>query len=417
MKRLSPVLQPNDFYGKANAVIYEACCAIYNSGDVVDSVRLATYLRDHGKLSGVGGMAGLTDVLNSAPNTANLLSYARAVKDTARLRKLLITCERVFISGKGAHGDHLEFIAKARAELMEATRIAQYDTQASNKDLLAEIFRRMQLAVKDECIGIRTGIGLFDKLTLGLQDSQLIVVAARPGGAKSSWCGQIAMEAAKAGIGVKVFSLEMTKEEYAIRHISYLSGVDSQLIVLGKLSAAQWSKVTEAMNLYSQLPIDINDRSDLTINNIREITLGAIDKGFLEKKPVGLIVVDYIQRVYIPTEKYRQRREQIGDVARGLKMLAKETGLPVVGAAQLRRIPDNRAERRPTMDDVRECGDIEQEADIIALLHRQDRHAVESCPAEIIVDKSRNGRTGIINVTWNPKTTSFSDMPDDFVTT
>lgn len=413
MKRLIPVLSSSDFYNKPNAAIYEACCAIYNAGDVVDSVRLATYLRDSGKLAAVGGMAGLTEVLNSAPNTANLLAYAKAVKDTARIRRLLLTCDRISQLGRSPHGDHLEFIARSRAELLDATRIAQYDTQSSNKELLGEIFRRMQLGQKDECIGLRTGIRVFDKLTLGLQGSQLIVVAARPGGAKSAWCGQIALEVAKTGVGVKMFSLEMSKEEVAIRHLSYLSGIDSYLLKIGKLTASQWTKATAAFDEYSKLPIDINDRGDLTINNIREITLGSIDKAYLDKKPIGLVVVDYLQRVYMPVEKNRQRREQIGDVARGLKILAKETNLPMVAAVQLRRIPETRAERKPTMDDIRECGDIEQEADVIALLHRSDRHAA-TCPAEIIVDKSRSTAVGVVNVIWHGETTSFSNPPEEY---
>jgi replicative DNA helicase len=198
------------------------------------------------------------------------------------------------------------------------------------------------------------------------------------------------------------------------------SGVDSRLLEIGALTKEQWAAVTAEVGKMSDLPMKTDDSAEITINQLRERALGAIDDGFLSKKPIGLILVDYIQRMRVPQEdKRKNRHEQVEDMARGLKELAKSTGLPVVAAAQLKRIPEGRPGRRPTMDDLRESGGLESEADVVCLIHRGHQYdaKVAEDDAELLIDKNRHGQPGLINVRWHAALTRFDNLDSGHMST
>lgn len=416
-KRASPMLRAEDFFSTLHQAIYRGCMGVHRAGGIIDVVRVAGWLKDNGLIEQAGGMAYLTDILNAAPNTFNVVNYAKTVRNKAKVRALIAECHKISSVGYGARGDDVEYLMRSGAAIREITRVADKSAMVSNVESLREVFLRIQRNCQEDkrITGMRTGLEDIDRLTTGLHGKQLRIVAARPGVGKSARLLQIADAVATAGMGVAFFSLEMTKEELAQRHIAMRASVDASRLELGQLSQEEWARVTDQVNQISQLPIMFDDTPDLTIYQVRERALGAIDDGFTAKKPIALIAVDYLQRLGIPREdRKKNRSEQIGDIARGLKELAKESGLPVVSAAQLRRIPENRPDKVPCLQDLRESGDIEAEADVVELLHRpgQNDKNKDQTAAEIIIGKSRHGRDGIVEVTWRGEYTRFDNKKE-----
>lgn len=411
-KRVSPIIRSEDFYSRAHQEIYRACLGVYKSGGLIDVVRVAGWLRDNGKLEMSGGMAYLTEVLNAAPCTFNVVQYAKTVRDKARVRDLIAKCQEIVSRGYSAHGNDGEFLLSANQSVREITRIADRNAMKSNVEALREVFLRIQKNAQEgkNVTGLCTGIRAYDEITTGLHGGQLTVVAARPGGGKSARLLQMVDAVARQGIGCAMFSLEMTAEEMQKRHIAMRASVDATLLELGKLDKGQWTLVTQAVSDISNLPIKIDDCPDLNVHQIRDRAMGAIEDGLSEKKPIGLIAVDYLQRIRpMADDKRRSLAEQVGDVARNLKELAKVTHLPVVAAAQIRRMGGEK--RLPNMDDLKASGDIEQEADVVEIIHRDYLYDKKADPtkAVIILGKTRHGRDGMIPVKWRGEFTRFDN--------
>ena len=414
IKRIDPILRSEFFYSAAHQAIYAACIDLYRKGIAADVVTVAGHLRDNGRLLEAGGMAYITEILNAAPGTGNAVFYAKAVANKYNVRNLVAACKRIAAEGESAHGEDAEFISKAGNRIREISRTVDRSALTSNKEALRQVFLQIQAASSrgSDISGLTTGIESYDRLNTGLHGGRLYIVGARPAGGKTARLIQMATHIAMQGFACAFFSLEMQKSELCMRQVSMLAKVDSANLAIGRLSADEWRRVTTVIGEISNLAIKIDDNPDLTINQIRERALGAIEEGLQEKKPIAAVFVDYLQRMRVPKEDFRMaRHEQVGRMAEGCKELAKSCGIPVIAAVQLKRIPEGRPGRRPTLDDAREAGQIESEADECCFLYRSSQYDKSADPrtAEFVIVKNRHGGDGIIEVGWEPEYTLFTN--------
>ena len=412
MKRLAAMLTPEDFLSGANHWIFHACLRLHESGQTPDVVTVATWLRDHGRLAQVGGVAYVTEMLNAAPAVANVVAYARTVRTKARVRRVIHVAHSIVAEGYAEHGDDAEWVARSASAVTAAGRLPDAEALVDNAQALAAIVREIHRAAATGSMvtGLPTGLDCYDRLTLGLHAKQLTVVGARPSVGKTSLGATIAANVASTGVGVLFFSLEMSREEIIGRVLSARSGIDGTLMRLGRLSPAQWDRLHVAATQIAEQPLWIDDRTGLTVREIADRTLGAVEECCARRTALGLIVVDYLQKVAVPeADRRKGRYEQVGDIAKGLKQLARDTAMPVVALAQLRRLGKAETLRHPLMDDLRESGDIEQEADIVTLLHGPLQ---EKLVRELLLEKVRGGRTGLVRVAWRPELTRFEDLEE-----
>jgi replicative DNA helicase len=412
VKRLAAMLLPEDFFSEAHRWIFEACLGLYENGQTPDVVTVATWLRDHSRLAQVGGMPYLTATLNAAPAVTNVVAYARTVRAKARVRRVIHAAHRILAEGYAEHGDDGAYLARSVSAMTTASRLPDAEALVDNAEALATIVRDIHRAAATGSVvtGLPTGLDCYDRLTLGLHAKQLTVVGARPGVGKTSFGATIAANVARGGIGVLFFSLEMSREEIIGRNLSGRSGIDGTLMKLGRLSPSQWDRLHTAAKEIAGEPLWIDDRAGLTVREIADRALSAIEECCARRTALGLIVVDYLQKAAVPdADRRRGRYEQVGDIAKGLKQLARDTALPVIALAQLRRLGKGDAPRRPLMDDLRESGDIEQEADIVTLLHAPSE---EKDVRDLLLEKVRGGRTGLVRVAWRPELTRFEGLDE-----
>lgn len=421
MPRVSAILRPEDFYSEAHRQIFAACMTLSMAGKPVDIVQVLGELKTSDRLAQVGGSPYITEVLNAAPAVSNVTEYAKTVRRKSRRRATITAAQRVVAEGYSAGDPDDEYLVRSETLIREASRLSDDDELRTNAETLKELVKNIERASQAGAMvtGIPTGLDRYDRLTLGLHAKHLTVIGARPGKGKTALGATIAANVACSGIGVIFISLEMSREEILTRLLSAFSGIDGTLLKLGMLSQAQWSRLTEAAVKLSQIPLWIEDRVGMTVHDIRSRVFGMIDRSkkrltdpelpeIYRKTAIGLVAVDYLQKIKVPlSDRKKGRYEQVGDIAAGLKQLARETTMPLVALAQLRRAEKGKESSEPTMDNLRESGDIEQEADNIALIH-----APEEDTRELLVVKARGGRVGRASVIWRPELTWF-DNPSD----
>ena len=405
--RVSTILRVDDFYSSAHATIYSSILECHRRGLSPDVLVVAQNLKDRGLIDKAGGMAYITTVINAAPGTANVATYADIVAKKAHLRRLITACREISTKAQSEHGDDDRFIADSGARIRDICKVSDKTGMTSSTDALKSVFLKIQNsnARGATITGLPTGISGIDVLTKGLHNKGLTVVAGRPGGGKSALLLNIAKTTIMDGGGVLFFSLEMTRDAMMQRLIAQVSRVDASLLETGALSKDQWAAVTAAVGKLAALPFKIDETPDLTAHQIRQRVLTGIQDGFMEKKPIKLIAVDYVQRIRIDeADKRANRYEQVGKSIKSLKELAKEVDLPVVSAAQLRRPAEGKSGIRPDLSSLRESGDIEQECDqLIAIWRDKDQ-------AELILLKNRAGLDGTVRVKWDAPLTQFSDL-------
>jgi replicative DNA helicase len=419
LPRMVAMLRPEDFYSEAHRRIFEACVALHAGGSNPDVVQVATWLRDAARLEQVGGMAYLTEVLNAAPAAANAVAYARTVRVKARRRATVAAAQAIASEGYAATGggDDADYLARSAATMAAATRMPDAEALKSNADALRTIVLNIQRAATtgSTVTGLPTGLDRYDRLTLGLHGTQLTVIAARPGVGKTSIGANIAANIARTGVGVLFFSLEMSRAEILSRQLASIGRIDGTHLKTGRLTPTGWERLHSAAKSVAGLPLWIDERTGLTVSDIANTALGAIEESAARKTALGLIVVDYLQKIGVPEkDRRKQRYEAVGDIAKGLKQLARDTGMPVIALAQLRRLGKAEKGKRPTMDDLRESGDIESEADVVTLLHEPDDEddRGQGGTKDLIIEKARGGRTGVVRVAWRPELTLFENLPD-----
>lgn len=423
-----PYMAPEHFFSEAHRQIFKAAHSVRARAEPVD---LATVLAELSRTERIAqvGKGYLHEVHDSAPYVANVDAYARIVFTLARVRRLIATCQRVAAEGYFDHGEHEMFIAEAARALETIAREGIAEKVEKNLDalkrLVLEIAAIAQKREKNKSAGgvtgIPTGIRWLDRITRGLHGKQLTIVAARPGVGKTSLGMQILLHAAFLGIGGAMFELEMTRDELLMRAVSQIARVDSDRLRGGDIGYEEWRRVQDAATKISVLPLQIDDTATLHVRTLRSRALQMIDESAREKQPLGIIVVDYLQFIASTPELVKaQRREQIGEAARELKVLAKETGVPVVALAQLNREVDKRtgSVRWPKMSDIADCGDIEKHADNILFIHREakiegenDREVfVDDGKAVFILAKQRGGKRGVGHVHFEGEHSRFIDQ-------
>lgn len=410
------------FYTAAHAAIYDAIVTNYDFHQSGDIVQLAESLKQTGALDAVGGANYLIRLGESVPSTAAAPHYARIVSENARLRKLIDAAGQMLYdahhSGDFGPDGAREVIDKAERLIFEIAEQSQTNDAEHLKELLHRVLEVMEASDGRTITGLTTGYPDLDEKTSGLQAGELVIVAARPSMGKTAFSLNLAEQIAMSGdhgnrAPVAFFSLEMSREAVANRIMCARSGVDSQLVRTNRLNEEHYRKIIQACGDLSDAPLYIDDTPSMTI-----LALRARARRLASQHGIKCIMIDYLQLLTSPGSARESRQVEVSSISRGIKALARELNVPVVCLAQLNRGSEQREGHKPRMSDLRESGSIEQDADVIALLHREeyyhqaDPEWADENPdrvgmAELIIAKQRNGPTGTVNLVWDAKTTRF----------
>lgn len=422
IERVAAIVEPRDFYLNTHTRIFEAALAVHQAGVPIDVVTVGKELGQRERLAQIGGMAYLTELLHAAPAVSPraLKAYARSVLDCARVRRTIAACQRIAAEGYFDVGDVSQWLADASERVREASALAAAETIARNVDRLKQMIADMVARANGKLpSGLATGLADYDRLTGGLHAGQVTVVGARPNMGKTALATTIAMNVAEAGVGVLLFSLEQSQDELLYRVLSARTRIDSLALKQGKLSAEQWRTFHQAVHDLAPWPLLIDERTDLTPTQLRARTLECMRDLETRKTPLGLVIIDYLQRISSVSDWLDlPRHEQVARIARSIKPLARETGVPLLVLAQLNRVSTQRSDKnkRPNMADLAESGEIEKGADVVALLHRESyyrRDKPDDGRAELIIDKHRDGPTGIVRLSFDARCTRFDASAED----
>ena len=405
------VLKPDDFYRQDNKTIYEAITNLYNRAEPIDIITVKAELISLGKFEAVGGLEYLAVLPDKVPTTANVEKYIRIVEEKSMLRALIKTADELITLGYDPTQEVEQVIDTAEKKIFEVMQKKNQKGYSSMKDILIDTFTQLeQLYNQKEMItGVPTGFADLDYRTSGLHNSDLILVAARPAMGKSAFALNIATHAAVRGkVPVAIFSLEMSKEQMANRILCSEAMVDSAKVRTGKIDDEEWGKLAAASGELSEAGIYIDDTPGISVMEIR----AKCRKMKLEKN-IGLVVIDYLQLVQGSNRKGGSREQEIAEISRSLKILAKEINVPVIALSQLSRAPEQRVDHRPMLSDLRESGSIEQDADIVMFLYRDDYYNEDTDKkniAEVIIAKHRSGATGTVELLWLGNYTKFANI-------
>lgn len=412
------VLNGDCFYREAHRKIYNATLALYQRNEPADLITVTTELRTRGEIDEVGGAAYLSSLVDDIPSSANAASYARIVREKALRRLLIEGATEIAERGYQEEGNVDDFVDQAEKIILEVAQRRIRQGFASVKEIVKDSFKAIeQLYERKELVtGVPTGYRDFDRLTCGLQRSDLIVIAGRPSMGKTAFALNMAENAAvDVGCRVAIFSLEMSKEQLVQRMLCSRAEVDASKLRGGFLSESDWPKLTRAAGILSEAPIFIDDSPALNALEVR-----AKARRLQREHGLDLIVVDYLQLMR-GVGRIESREREISEISRALKALAKELHVPVIALSQLNRGVEARQDKRPQLSDLRESGAIEQDADVIAFIYRDEMYNKESPDAgkaEIIIGKQRNGPTGRVMLAFRGSITRFDDLahgPDDYV--
>lgn len=427
---VSAISSPSDFYNEGHSAIYSALIDVYDRVPDADLVAIVDALRDRGKLEQVGGVDFLSKLAYETPSSAGATRYAKIVSDKAKLRRLIDAADQIIYDALNVG----EYGVDAAREVIDAAEsrvfeIAQEDQKADPQalaDLLEIELERIRTSEGRGISGLATGFADLDKLLSGLQQGEMIVLAARPSMGKTAMVLNIAEQVARGGRApedppkgahqpVGIFSLEMSKASLVQRLLSAFSQVDSHRMRTGHLSQSEMASLHTHAEGLAETPIYIDDTPGLTV-----LALRARARRMVAQHGVRAIMIDYLQLLSAPGASRESRQVEVSLISRSLKALARELSVPVICLSQLNRASEQREGNRPRMSDLRESGSIEQDADVVMLLHREDYYhqhdpewseanADKVNTAELIIAKQRNGPTGTVQLTWDPKTTRFKN--------
>ena len=405
------VLKPEDFYREDNKIIYEAILNLYNRAEPVDIITLKTELQTMKQLEAVGGLEYIAELPDKVPTTANVEQYIKIVEEKSALRALIKTANELITLGYDQTLEVEDILDSAEKRIFDVIQNRNQKGYTAIKDILVDSFTQLEQLYnqKQHITGVPTGFADLDYITAGLHPSDLVIVAARPAMGKSAFALNIATNAAvRANTPVAIFSLEMSKEQMTNRILCSEAMVDSNKVRTGKIEDDDWTKLAEASGTLSTSQIFIDDTPGISIMEIR----AKCRKLKLEKN-IGLVVIDYIQLVQASNKKNSSREQEISEISRSLKILAKEIGVPVIALSQLSRSVEQRPDHRPMLSDLRESGAIEQDADIVMFLYRDDYYNEDSEKkniAEVILAKHRAGSTGTVELAWLGSYTKFANL-------
>ena len=408
------VLKEEAFYREDNRAIYQAIVNLYNKSEPIDIITLKDELESMGKFEQVGGFDYLASLPDKVPTTANVQKYIKIVEEKSILRNLIKTANEIIELGYDPAEDVEDIMDGAEKRIFDLMQSKNQKGYTPIKDVLVESFTKLEELYnrKQHITGVPTGFAELDYKTAGLHGSELILIAARPAMGKTAFALNLATNAALRGNApVAIFSLEMSKDQLVNRILCSEAMVDSNKVRTGKLGEDDWVKLAGAIGPLSEAEIYIDDTPGISVTEIRtKCRKLSIDKG------IGLVVIDYLQLVQ-GSKRAGSREQEIAEISRSLKILAKEINVPVIALSQLSRAVEQRPDHRPMLSDLRESGSIEQDADIVMFLYRDDYYNKESEKkdiAEVIIAKQRGGQTGTVELLWMGQYTTFVNLERRF---
>lgn len=405
------LLRAEDFYRPAHAIVFSVILEIFGRGEPADAVTVASEVQKRGDLERVGGRTYIFDLVNSVPTAANAGYYAQIVADQAKLRRLIEVGTRITQLGYSTDGgDADELLNMAQSEVYNMTESRASQDHVEMKDLAGELLAEIQANAsrEDGLTGLATGFSSLDDTLNGLRPGQMVIVAARPGMGKTTiamdFCRHIAIREKKP---VAFFSLEMNRIELGMRILSAESEVFLKNLITGDLRQSQWARISKTLDRISTAPLLVDDSPNLTMMEIR-----AKARRLRQQYSIELVVIDYLQLLTSGGRTPESRQQEVSEFSRSIKLLAKELDIPIIAISQLNRNPEQRGDKRPAVSDLRESGSLEQDADVVLLIHRPENTdgSPDEPPAEVIVGKNRSGPTDTIELAFQGNYTRFANF-------
>jgi replicative DNA helicase len=412
INKVMEILTDDDFYRDAHRKIYNAIINLSERDEPADLITLTNELRKMDQLDSIGGASYVASLIDLVPTAANIEYYAKIVREKSILRRLIQTSTEIITQGYEDHGDVEGFLDEAERAIFEISEKRVKPSFYSIRDIVKDSFKTLEkLYEKKELVtGVPSGFKELDQRTAGFQPSDLIIVAGRPSMGKTAFCLNVAQYAAiEKGIPVAIFSLEMSKEQLVIRLLCSEAHVEGTRLRTGYLNESDWPRLTLAAGNLSDAPIYIDDTAALSVLELR-----AKARRLNLEHGLGMLVIDYLQLMR-GRSRVESRQQEISEISRSLKALAKELNIPVIAVSQLSRKTEERRDFRPQLSDLRESGAIEQDADLILFLYRDELYnRSDDNPnrgkAEIIIGKQRNGPIGKIELAFLDKFTTFKEL-------
>jgi replicative DNA helicase len=410
MNQIVDVLSPDDFYREAHTSLYEGMRELYNNNEPIDLITLSQYLKEKNALDKAGGTDYLTSLVDAVSTSAGILFHAQIIRDLSVRRKLISQCSVISDACFQNWQPTEELLDMAEQSIFDIAEDKIGESFTPIEDVIKVSFKKLESVAEHEgfITGVPTGFKDFDRYTAGLQPSDLIILAGRPSMGKTALALNIGYNAAlETGKGVAIFSLEMARMQLGLRLLGFHAGIDATKLRTGFLRDADWQKLTDSANHLSELPIFIDDTSYLSV-----LEMKAKCRRLTKKKDLGMVIVDYLQLIQ-GRRSAESRQMEISEISRSLKALSKDLNVPVMALSQLNRKVEDRPNKKPQLADLRESGAIEQDADVIAFIYRDELYHPDSEEnrnlAEVIIAKQRNGPTGSFKLTFQKELTRFRD--------
>lgn len=407
---ISRILNSDDFYRYPNREIYTAILFMFSEHKSIDEITLTEYLKNAGKLDKIGGIAYITEIANYIPSAANLKEYAQIVRDTAVRRDVIKAGE--LIQDIGYSSDNIDdAVEQAEKIIFNISKSHRHTSKIIEpQELMLETIQEIEKQYENKntggLSGINTGFRDLNTITGGFQKSDFIVLGARPAMGKTALALSIALRVAKKNIPVAVFSLEMSRQQLGKRLISAMSCINSSKISSGQITENEWTKILVQCDKLSKFPLYIDDTAEMSVMELRSKA-----RQLKHEKDIQLMIIDYLQ--LLSSDRKRDSKvQEVSDISRQLKILAKELNIPIIALAQLSRKVEERQDKRPMLSDLRESGAIEQDADIVAFLYRDsyyNKDCKEKNLSNVIITKHRNGATGIVDLYYHFDFCYFND--------
>jgi replicative DNA helicase len=403
-------IRPDDHYRPAHQIVHEAILELYGRGEPADPVTVSDLLNKRGELARIGGPSYLHTLIASVPTAANAGYYARIVRERAILRRLVEVGTRIVQLGYSGDGEADELVDRAQAEVYGVTERRVSEDYLSLSEIMPGALDEIE-AIGSRgggMSGVPTGFADLDALTNGLHPGQMVVIAARPAVGKSTLALDLARAATiKHSFPTVIFSLEMSRNEITMRLLSAEARVPLHSMRTGQMGEEDWTRLARRMSEVVDAPLFIDDSPNMSMMEIR-----AKCRRLKQRQELKLVIVDYLQLMSSP-KRTENRQQEVSEMSRSLKLLAKEIDVPVIAISQLNRGPEQRTDKRPLLSDLRESGSIEQDSDVVILLHREDAYERESPragEADLIIAKHRNGPTATVTVAFQGHYSRFVDM-------
>ncbi|MBU0734291.1 MAG: replicative DNA helicase [Proteobacteria bacterium] len=416
MNQIADILSHDDFYREAHDALYEGMVQLYNRAEPIDIITLSEVLAKKKSLEKVGGTDYLALLVQAVSTSAGIVYYAEIVRNLAVRRRLISQCSTISELCFQVEESTEDLLDAAEQSIFDIAEAQKREGFQSLKQVIDGSFKKLESAAEFEgyVTGVPTGFEQLDRLTAGLQPSDLIIIAGRPSMGKTALALNIGYNAAKkTGNAVAVFSLEMSRQQLGIRLLGFDSGIDATKLRTGSLRADDWPRLTESADRLSELPIFIDDSSAISV-----LEMKAKCRRLKKRSDVALVIVDYMQLIY-GRRSAESRQLEMSEISRSLKGLAKDLDVPVVALSQLNRKVEDRPNKRPQLADLRESGAIEQDADVIVFIYRDEIYNPNSEEnrniAEIIIGKQRNGPTGSFKLTFQKELTRFRNYTQEDV--